>query len=81
MAGKRSDIEILADVLKVARRGAKKSHIVYRANLNFEVVKRYLKRLHEAGLIAFPSEEDCLYKTTTRGREYLDQYKSLTQYI
>jgi predicted transcriptional regulator len=36
---RRSNIEISADILKVALHGAKKSHIVYRANLNFEVVK------------------------------------------
>ncbi|MHA2313774.1 MAG: winged helix-turn-helix domain-containing protein [Candidatus Hermodarchaeia archaeon] len=44
---RRSNIEISADILKVALHGAKKSHIVYRANLNFEVVKRYLQRLSE----------------------------------
>ncbi|MCK5626233.1 hypothetical protein KAI11_05190, partial [Candidatus Bathyarchaeota archaeon] len=38
---RRSDLEISADILKVALHGAKKSHIVYRANLNFEVVKKY----------------------------------------
>ena len=42
MSRKRSSYEISADILKVALRGAKKSHIVYQANLNFSIVKGYL---------------------------------------
>ena len=81
MSGKRSDIEILADILRVAMDGAKKSHIVYQANLNFEVAKRYLKRLHEAGLIILPSDGSRLFKTTPKGVEYLNQYENLIDYI
>ena len=34
MSGKRSDVEISAAILKVALNGAKKSHIVFKANLS-----------------------------------------------
>ena len=74
---RRSEIEISADILKVAVAGVKKSHIVYRANLNFEVVKRYLKRLNDAGLIDLPSVESRLFRTTRKGREYIDQFENL----
>ena len=78
---RRSDIEISADILKVAMNGAKKSHIVYRANLNFDVVKRYIKRLNDAGLINLPSIECRLFKTTSKGMEYISQYEHLNTYI
>lgn len=78
---RRSDIEISADILKVALNGAKKSHIVYRANLNFEVVKRYLKHLSEAGLINFPSFENRLFQTTPKGKEYITRYENLNDYM
>jgi predicted transcriptional regulator len=78
---RRSDIEISADILKVALHGAKKSHIVYRANLNFEVVKRYLQHLSEAGLINFPSLENRLFKTTQKGKEYIQRYENLNMYM
>lgn len=77
MVKKRSDLEISAEVLRIAKEGAKKSHIVYRANLNFKVVKTYLTRLHETGLITFPSDGDHLFKTTSKGVEYLNQYTKL----
>ena len=78
---KRSDLEILADILKVTMYGAKKSHIVYQANLNFEIVKRYLKRLSEAGLITFSPESNRLIITTLKGRRYLKHYETLTNYM
>ena len=78
---RRSDIEISADILKVALHGAKKSHIVYRANLNFEVVKKYLERLSESGLINFPSINNRIFKTTPKGREYINRYENLNTYM
>jgi predicted transcriptional regulator len=74
-------MEISADILKVALHGAKKSHIVYRANLNFEVVKRYLQQLSDAGLITFPSLENRLFQTTRKGKEYIKRYENLTAYM
>ena len=78
---RRSDIEISADILKVAMHGAKKSHIVYKANLNFDVVKRYLKRLSDAGLIKLPSFENRLFQTTPKGKEYIHRYENLNNYM
>jgi predicted transcriptional regulator len=74
-------MEISADILKVALHGAKKSHIVYRANLNFEVVKRYLQRLSEAGLIKYPYLENRLFQTTRKGKEYIQRYENLDNYM
>jgi predicted transcriptional regulator len=78
---RRSNIEISAEILKVALHGAKKSHIVYRANLNFEVVKKYLKRLNESGLINFPNFNNRIFKTTPKGREYINRYENLNTYM
>ena len=46
---KRNNLDICADILRVSRGGAKKTHIVYRANLNFKIVKGYLTRLAREG--------------------------------
>ena len=78
---RRSEIEISADILKVALDGAKKSHIVYRANLNFEVVKKYLKLLFDSGLISLKTSDKRLFQTTPKGVDYLTQYRALTKYM
>ncbi|MDQ1280157.1 MAG: hypothetical protein QG670_1420 [Thermoproteota archaeon] len=81
MVKKRSHVEIIADVLRIAKYGAKKSHIVYKANLNFKLVNEYLTFLKEEDLISFPSENDSLFKTTPKGEEYLNQYSKLTNIL
>ena len=79
MVKKRSPLEICADVLTISKEGAKKSHIVYKANLNFKIVNEYLTHLQETGLISFPSNNEPFFKTTTKGLEYIDQYTRLTR--
>ncbi|WP_256623000.1 MULTISPECIES: winged helix-turn-helix domain-containing protein [Methanolobus] len=64
---RRSRTAISVEILRAAMEGAKKTHIVYRANLNFEVVNRYLTMLEEKGLI---EKKDSLYVTTEKGKEF-----------
>jgi len=79
MSGKRSDIEISADILKVAMDGAKKSHIVYKANLNFQLGKKYLDRLMNAGLIAGSNNGSRLFLTTDKGMKYIKHFEDLKE--
>jgi predicted transcriptional regulator len=72
---RRNDIDICADILKIARVGAKKTHLVYKANLNFEIVKKYLNRLSENNLI---SSENGHFITTEEGVKFLDSYQTFT---
>lgn len=72
---RRDKIEIFADILKVAQNGAKKTHIVYKANLNFSTLKKYIKRLIEKGLLM--QIDGGHYITTRKGDEFLTQYNKL----
>lgn len=69
---RRNDIDICADILRVARNGAKKTHLVYRANLNFTIVKKYIRRLTENGML---ESQNGRFFTTDKGVEFLEQYK------
>jgi len=73
---RRNDIDICAEILKVAKDGAKKTRVVYRANLNFTSVKNYLRRLMDGGLLKKDGAE---YKTTEKGTEYVRQYQALRE--
>jgi predicted transcriptional regulator len=79
MSGKRSDIEISAAILQVARNGAKKSHIVYKANLNFEIGKKYLDRLMNSGLIVHSNNGSRVFSTTDKGVEYVMHFEDLKE--
>jgi predicted transcriptional regulator len=72
---RRSSADICADILSVALNGAKKSHIVYKANLNFRIVKGYINTLMSGGLLT--TEEDERYYSTEKGVEFLRRYREL----
>jgi predicted transcriptional regulator len=72
---RRNDLDICADILRVARRGAKKTHLVYRANLNFSIVKKYILKLMEGG---FLEAENGRYFTTEGGVRFLEQYEEIS---
>ncbi len=68
----RNNMDITADLLYVAKNGARKTHLVYKANLNFMLIKKYLVRLTENGLLESVNER---FYTTDKGARFLDQYE------
>jgi len=68
----RDRLQIIADILSVVRDGAKKTHVMYQANLSFTLLKRYLTEVLEAGLVRC-DDEDC-YRITGRGRSFLERF-------
>jgi predicted transcriptional regulator len=58
----------------VASQEAKKTQIMYQANLSYKVLQRYLSEVIDASLITFENNEQ-RYKLTFKGHEYLDAYK------
>ena len=48
---RRSNIEIVADILRIAKKGSRKTRIVYGASLNFKMLNDYVVKLERAGLI------------------------------
>ena len=79
MSGKRSDIEISADILKVTLKEAKKSHIVYKANLNFQLLRKHLDHLINSGLIAGSGNGSNVFLTTDKGMEYIKHFEDLKE--
>jgi len=71
---RRSELDICADILRTTRTGAKKTHIVYRANLNFKIIKRYLHNLISQDLIAKDGDH---YRTTSKGAHWLAHFEEL----
>jgi predicted transcriptional regulator len=80
MSQRRSNLEIVAEILKIASKGAKKTRIVYGANMNFKMLEEYLEKLKKAGLIANSEGNGSLIKTTEKGVEYLQQFYSLQEF-
>jgi len=71
---RRNYMDIAADILKVAEGGARKTYLVYQANLNFKIIRKYLARLIDNGFLDYDGK---LYHTTPRGLEFLWRYDAL----
>ena len=70
-------MDIMAEILEIARLGAKKTWIVYRANLNFKLVKEYLDELMEKRLL---DSDGSIYQTTDQGLEFLEEYRNFKKF-
>jgi len=70
----RGRLDIIADILAVARQRAKKTQIMYQANLSYRLLTRYLAEVRRAYLVRFEREEGC-YVLTRKGMEFLERYK------
>jgi len=70
----RTRYDIIRDILKVAKDGTHKTRIVYKANLNFEIIDGYLDILTEKGLV---TRDNGTIKTTERGKRYLETFRTL----
>lgn len=78
MVSYRDRVDIIADILNVVSREAKKTQIMYQANLSYRVLQKYLGEIAEAALIRYEHQSQS-YTLTFKGQEYLEAYKGYTR--
>ena len=71
MNGRRSDIEIIGEILRLGRAG--KTEIMYNAELSYAQLQKYLGFLTEHGLLerVNHNQRKTEYQPTSKGRELL----------
>ena len=67
-------MEIIADILNVVGEGALKTQIMYKGNLSYKLLTRYLREVIGAGLIC-AGERANIYQLTEKGRMFLKDFK------
>ena len=70
----RDHLTIIASILNVASHSAKKTQIMYQANLSYSVLQRYLSEVSTASLVNFDSQSQS-FVLTPKGRKFLNTYK------
>lgn len=71
----RGRLEIIVDMLNVASAGAKKTRIMYVANLSYQLLEKYLEETVELGFVC--SVNNC-YEVTEKGRTFLEKYNDFS---
>jgi predicted transcriptional regulator len=74
----RDRLDIIADILQVAEHNAKKTQILYQANLSYNVLQRYLSEVAAASLVSFESDSQS-FMLTAKGKEFLQGYKKYSK--
>jgi len=76
---RRSDVQILTDLLSVALRDVGVTHLMYKANLSYSTLRRYLSAAQDKGLINKVNNGDgtMVYRTTDKGRIILEKLRDV----
>jgi len=77
MSKYRDRLQIIASILAIASRRAKKTQIMYQANLSYKLLCRYLDEVLDAGLVCF-EKGDC-YVLTIKGEEFLNRHEEYSK--
>lgn len=78
MAKYRDRLQIIADILAITKKGAKKTRVMYQANLSYKLLCKYLYEVSAAGLVVCENG-DC-YVLTVKGKEFLDKHKEYSKH-
>jgi len=76
---RRNSVETLMDVLTIARTGVRVTHLMYRANLSYSALRRYLSSAQEKGLMIKIHNDDgsVVYRTTEEGKALLEKLRDV----
>ena len=79
LSRRRSDIKIIADMLRAGEKGAGKTEIMYSANMSFSQIQKYLDYLINQGFIHKVDMDNTLtaYRVTDNGMKLLKAIDSL----
>jgi predicted transcriptional regulator len=79
---RRSEMELLAFILKVARTGVNKTEILHKANMSGRQLTKYLLFLTNAGLLRKESKKKkSLFKTSSKGSLFLYLWVKILQLL
>lgn len=74
-------LEIIEFILLMCENGARKTHVMYRCNLNSKQINQYLEFLLDSEMLETiqerPSSKRHIYKTTDLGKKFIAHYKEL----
>lgn len=76
MSKYRDRLQIIASILSIANNKAKKTQIMYQANLSYKLLCKYLNEVVDAGLVNL--NEEC-YTLTSKGRKFLARHEEYSK--
>jgi len=77
-------MDIVYSILEASKQGALKTHIMFKCNLNSRQLQLYVQFLVDKELLTrsrVPPSPKVEYKTSERGRKYMQAYETLIELV
>ena len=74
---KRNRLEIISEMLALAENGSRKTNIMYRANLSYDLLVHYMSVLRGNELLE--TSDGTIFFLTRKGRRFLKEFRELTE--
>lgn len=78
MQKRRTQLEIMRDILELCKVPRKKTHVVYLCNLNFKIYKKYVESLMDADYLIY---DGTYFFTTSKGYQRLDEFSPVLMHF
>lgn len=76
----RSQVDIMAKILTLAKNEISKTHIMYMAFLSHTQMMDYLAKLQKHDYLSL-NEKTGMFKTTEKGKKFLDSYENMQKHL
>jgi len=79
MGRRRGEVQILMDILSTSSSGIRVTHLMYRTNLSYSTLRKYLRTTLKQGLISKTQNSDgsVSYRTTEKGKLLLNRLREV----
>jgi len=79
MRHRRGEVQILIDILGISLKGVKVTRLMYKANLSYSTLRKYLSAMSKQGLIVKVCNDggSMVFCATEKGRLVLDRLREV----
>lgn len=74
---RRDKLDIILRILEIGNSPVKKTHILYKAGINFYQLSRYLDLLQKTGMMEQINEPYVAFRTTEKGRVMMNLFSAI----
>jgi predicted transcriptional regulator len=76
---RRDKLDIILRILEIGNTPVKKTHILYKAGINFYQLSRYLDLLLKIGMVEQINEPHVAFRTTEKGRVMMNLFSAIAE--
>jgi len=81
LMAKRDSLEIMAEILSLCKQPQVRTRVMYRTNLSWRMLQKYLSQLQSKGLLEEVHHSSKKYATTKKGLKFVEKWRELVDLL